>query len=71
MKNYNEYEAPEGYYYHQGDLYAKGIILPLSQSIEEYELVTEEVYQEYLKQEELKRQEEEKAREQERELPQE
>lgn len=71
MKNYNEYNAPDGYYYHKGDLYAKAIILPLSQTIEEYELATEAEYQEYLAQEELKRQEEEKAREQEREKPQE
>lgn len=39
-----EYKAPEGYYYHKDDLYCTAICMPDSGDINEYELVTEEVY---------------------------
>lgn len=54
MKNYTEYTAPEGYYYHKDDVYARALILPNSLSIDDYELVDEEAYQAFLKEEENK-----------------
>lgn len=57
-KNYNEYTAPEGFYYHKDDLYARVMCLPLSVSIDDFELVTEEVYQAYLEEQEAKMKEE-------------
>lgn len=60
MKNYNEYTAPEGYYYHKGDIYAKTMCLPLSIDINDFELVTEEVYKKHLAEQKAKMEEERK-----------
>lgn len=65
-KNYNEYTAPEGFYYRKGDVFAKALILPLSFSIDEYELVTEDVYQAFEAEQEAKMKEEMEKRESER-----
>ena len=63
-KNYNEYVAPEGYYYHKDDLYARAMCLPLSVSIDDFELVTEDVYKAFEAEQEAKMKEEmEKAQE--------
>lgn len=65
-KNYNEYTAPDGYYYRKGDDFAKMMILPLSVSIDDYELVTEDVYKAFEAEQEAKMKEEMEKREAER-----
>ena len=53
MKNYQEFTAPEGQYYHKDNLFAKALILPLSVDINEYTLATEEEYQKFLEEQKL------------------
>lgn len=49
-----EYIAKDGYYYHKDNLYARGLVLPDSLSIDEFELVDEATYQEHLAAEKAK-----------------
>lgn len=63
-KNYQEFTAPEGYYYHKDDVFAKALILPLTEDIAEWGLTTEDEYTAYQAEqvEKLKAEEEEKQK---------
>ena len=63
-KNYQEFTAPEGYYYHKDDVFAKALILPLTEDIAEWGLATEDEYVAYQAEqvEKLKAEREEEAK---------
>lgn len=63
-KNYQEFTAPEGYYYHKNDVFAKALILPLTEDIAEWGLATEDECAAYQAEqvEKLKAEEEEKQK---------